>query len=159
MPHRLMLSSMLRIVSVAHEPSALYSRADVLHPIRVMTALKSYDEELNCIALGHELLNKTSVTVDDLVIAGMSDRVIRGIILFKDAPTPAQTLDNISSTYDTIRVAMPCLLDRGALADTANVSSLTAKKIEAYHRAYMRMAGLVNGAEHCKLLGLQHPFF
>jgi hypothetical protein len=155
-----MLTEMLKIVTdTHHDRHTLYDRANVLHPIRVMTAMRSNDVELNCIALGHELLNKTSVTVDDLVIAGMSDRVIRGIILFKDAGTPAQTLDNISSTYDTIRVAMPCLLDRGAFADTKRMNKKSAAKIEDYREAYMRMAALLRGAEHCHLLGLKHPFF
>jgi hypothetical protein len=89
----------------------------------------------------------------------MSDRVIRGIILFKDAGTPALSIVNISSSYDTIRVALPCLIDRGAFADTKGMDKKSATKLEDYREAYMRMAALLRGAEHCQLLGLKHPFF
>lgn len=154
-----MLRAMLEIVNDTHHEHTLYDRASLLHPIRVMTALKSTDIELNCIALGHELLNKTTVTVDDLVRAHMSDRVISGIILFKDAATPEQTLNNLCSSYDTIRISLPCLLDRGAFADTKGMSKKSAAKLEDYRLAYMRMAGLLKGAETCQLLGLKHPFF
>lgn len=155
-----MLTEMLKIVTdTHHDHHTLYDRANVLHPIRVMTAMRTNDEELNCIALGHELLNKTTVTVDDLVRAHMSDRVIRGIILFKDAGTPALSIVNISSSYDTIRVALPCLIDRGAFVDTKGMNKKSAAKLEDYREAYMRMTALLRGAEHCQLLGLKHPFF
>ena len=41
--------------------------------------LKTEDEELQCIALGHDLIEDTDVTYSELIGAGMSARVIEGI--------------------------------------------------------------------------------
>ena len=67
-----MLSSMLQLVSSTHATDRPYDRICVLHPIRTMAGLKTRDEELNCIALGHELLNETDVSLTTLMrIAGV----------------------------------------------------------------------------------------
>ena len=58
---QVMLSNMLELVSTAHCKLDPNTRAGVLHPIRVMANMKTNDVELNCIALGHELLNKTTM--------------------------------------------------------------------------------------------------
>lgn len=51
----------------------------ILHPLKVMHYLKSTDEELQCIALGHDIIEDTDTTYSDLAKAGMSERVIEGI--------------------------------------------------------------------------------
>ena len=50
-----------------------------LHCLEVMRLLNTDDEELQCIALGHDLFEDTAATAGDLRIAGMSERVIAGI--------------------------------------------------------------------------------
>ena len=51
----------------------------ILHPLKVMHYTKSLDEEIQCIALGHDVIEDTSVTYRDLRDAGISERVIAGI--------------------------------------------------------------------------------
>jgi (p)ppGpp synthase/HD superfamily hydrolase len=51
----------------------------VLHPLAVMNLLNSDDEELQCVALGHDVVEDTSVTFEDLAYLGFSSRVIEGI--------------------------------------------------------------------------------
>lgn len=145
-----MLTEMLKIVTNAHSDKAPYNRASVLHPIRVMAGLRSADAELNCIALGHELLNKTSVSINQLVKAGMSDRVIRGIILFKDADTPEKTIENICQTHDTVLVGIQCVLDRTAATGMSKATR------NALYQAHRRMAAALSDAEIRGMLGLTH---
>jgi (p)ppGpp synthase/HD superfamily hydrolase len=52
----------------------------ILHPINVMIYLDTQDEELQCIALGHDLIEDTQVTEEHLYMAGMTKRVVEGIL-------------------------------------------------------------------------------
>jgi guanosine-3',5'-bis(diphosphate) 3'-pyrophosphohydrolase len=75
-----MLDKMLVIVTNAHHGQFdKGGRPYILHPLRVMSYLKEDDEELQCIALGHDVIEDTSVTYQDLREAGISERVIVGI--------------------------------------------------------------------------------
>jgi len=154
----LQLSTMLKIVLDAHDTdaNAILSREHMLHPIRTMTSLKTNDEELNCIAAGHDLLNVTDVTLNDLVIVGFTDRILKGIILLKETDTIEQSLDNICQSEDTMKVAMSCLLDRGALF---NISSAKSKNTNLYYKSYMRINDYLKDVETCAMLGLKRPVF
>ena len=58
-----MLSTMLVLATQKH--FCQYDKGGkpyILHPLRVMYQLKTDDEELNCIALGHDLVEDTDVT-------------------------------------------------------------------------------------------------
>lgn len=82
-----MIERMLRIAADAHE--GMTDRGGmpyILHPLTVMHSLETEDEELMCIALGHDLIEDTSVTYDDLRAAGMSERVIGGIRALTKVP-------------------------------------------------------------------------
>jgi hypothetical protein len=142
-----MLSNMLRIVSNAYN-SGTGDRFPVLHSMRTMAGLKTNDEHLNCIALGHELLNKTDVTIPELSRAGMSNRVLTGLILMKNDVTFEKTLDNISENYDASRVALVCLLDRGALLDNERLSQAEADERLRLQRGYMKIAAALNALDN-----------
>ena len=141
---QVMLSNMLQLVSSAQCNNDPDTRAGVLHPLRVMAGLKTNDMELNCIALGHELLNKTTMPLRMIVEAGMSDRVLTALLLLKEASTLEETLDNICTSYDAMRVAQQCLLDRGALCSTTGLSREKTKVVRGYHESYMRVADALN---------------
>ena len=49
----------------------------ILHPLKVMHYLKTDDEELQCIALLHDVIEDTSTSWKDLEAIGCTSRVIR----------------------------------------------------------------------------------
>lgn len=51
----------------------------ILHPLKVMHYLKTDDEELQCIALLHDVIEDTKTTWNDLTDVGMSLRVLAGV--------------------------------------------------------------------------------
>lgn len=76
----MMLANMLLIATNAH--AGQFDKGGkpyILHPLKVMHYLKTEDEELQCIALGHDLIEDTDVTYSELIGAGMSARVVEGI--------------------------------------------------------------------------------
>ena len=62
-----MLATMLVIVTNAHDGQFDKGGAPyILHPLKVMHYLKSDDEELMCMALGHDVIEDTHWTFEDL---------------------------------------------------------------------------------------------
>lgn len=87
-----MLASMLVIATNAH--AGQFDKGGnpyILHPLKVMHYTKSTDEEVQCIALGHDVIEDTKTTYAELRTAGMSDRVIDGIRAL--TKLPGQTLE------------------------------------------------------------------
>jgi guanosine-3',5'-bis(diphosphate) 3'-pyrophosphohydrolase len=75
-----MLAQMLHIATSAHHGQFdKGGKPYILHPLRVMSFLKTDDEELQCIAIGHDVIEDTKVTYSELREAGISERVIEGI--------------------------------------------------------------------------------
>lgn len=104
-----MLSKMIVLMCEAHKGQ--YDKAGkpyYYHPLTVMQSLKTDDEELMMIALGHDLLEDTTITVDDLIIAGFSARVISGIIAL--TKQKGQSYDEykakVFSSEDAMRVKL-----------------------------------------------------
>lgn len=104
-----MLGKMLVIATNAH--AGQFDRGGkpyILHPLKVMHYLKTDDEELMCIALGHDVIEDTNVTYKELRDAEISERVIAGIRAL--TKLPGQTLEeykeSVFSNVDAMRVKM-----------------------------------------------------
>lgn len=131
-----MLATMLVIATNAH--AGQFDKGGnpyILHPLKVMHYVKSTDEEIQCIALGHDVIEDTSVTYKDLRDAGISERVIEGIrALTKQR---GQTLDEYKAGVFANRDAMLV-----KLADIRRLKGVTEKdlaRMEKYHRFYMEI--------------------
>lgn len=78
----------------------------ILHPLRVMSYLKEDDEELQCIAVLHDVVEDTKITWKDLIEAGMTPRIINTLKLL--TKVPGQTLEEykegIFSSVDAMKV-------------------------------------------------------
>ena len=82
-----MLDKMILLATNAHHGQLdKGGRPYILHPLRVMSFLKTDDEELQCIALGHDVVEDTKTTYQDLLDAGMSQRVVDGIKALTKVP-------------------------------------------------------------------------
>ncbi len=75
-----LLGKMIHIAVTAHQGQFDKSgRPYVLHVLKVMELLDTDDEELQCIAVGHDLFEDTTVTAAQLRTEGFPERVIEGI--------------------------------------------------------------------------------
>lgn len=125
-----MLGAMLVLATNAH--AGQFDKGGnpyILHPLRVMSFLKDADEELQCIALGHDVIEDTKTTWKDLETAGMSERVITGIRAL--TKMPGQSYDEYKATVfaskDAMRVKM-CDLRHNT--DIRRLKGVTEKDIE-----------------------------
>lgn len=137
-----MLESMLILMVNAHAGQFDKGGAPyALHPLKVMHYLKSADEELMCIALGHDVIEDTDVTYADLVAAGLSQRVINGIRAM--TKLPGQTLDEyklgIFSNVDAMRVKLCDLRHNSDIRRLKGISEKDIERMAKYSKFYMEI--------------------
>ena len=144
MPNRKgeLLDKMLLLATNAH--AGQFDRGGspyILHPLKVMHYLKSDDEELMCIALGHDVIEDTSVTYSDLKEAGLTDRIIEGIrVLTK---MPGETYDEyklrVFSNRDAMKVKMADLRHNTDIRRLKGVTEKDIARMSKYHMFYMEL--------------------
>ncbi len=103
-----MLSNMLMLATYKHAGQVDKSgQPYILHPITVMQLLYTDDEELQCIALGHDLLEDTNVTVQALQ-EHFTPRVVEGILALTRPPGLSYYLymAQVKTNPDAIRVKL-----------------------------------------------------
>lgn len=137
-----MLATMLVIATNAH--AGQFDKGGspyILHPLKVMHYLKSNDEELQCIALGHDVIEDTKVTYAELREAGISERVIAGI----DALTkqPGQTLneykERVFANPDAMRVKMCDLRHNSDIRRLKGVTDKDLERMAKYQRFFLEI--------------------
>ena len=136
-----MLNRML--VLVATEFDGIFDKGGapyVMHCLKVLHYTKSEDKELQCIALGHDLIeDKKNVTYKMLREMGFSERVIEGIRCLTKVPgeTEDEYLAKILSNPDAIRVKLADLRHNSDIRRLKGVTEKDIKRIEKYHRMYL----------------------
>jgi guanosine-3',5'-bis(diphosphate) 3'-pyrophosphohydrolase len=144
-----MLDKMLVICTNAHHGQ--YDKGGspyILHPLRVMSFLKTDDEELQCIALGHDVIEDTNVTYQDLRDAGISQRVQDGIRAM--TKQPGQTLNEYKEVVFNSRDAMQVkLCDLRHNSDIRRLKGVTEKDIARmakYHQFFLEIRARLAGS-------------
>jgi (p)ppGpp synthase/HD superfamily hydrolase len=120
----------------------------ILHPLKVMHYLKTDDEELMCIAIGHDLVEDTFKSAEDGIASlqhyGMSERVIAGILALTKIPT--ETFDDYKSRVkanpDAVKVKMADLRHNSDIRRLKGVRAKDIERIERYHRFYLELQSL-----------------
>jgi (p)ppGpp synthase/HD superfamily hydrolase len=137
-----MLGKMLVIATNAH--AGQFDKGGnpyILHPLKVMHYLKTDDEELMCIALGHDVIEDTSVTYRDLKEAGISERVIAGIRALTKQPgqTYEEYKESVFSNPDAMRVKMADLRHNTDIRRLKGIQDKDVERMVRYQQFYMEI--------------------
>ncbi len=137
-----MLGRMLVLATNAH--AGQYDKGGhpyILHPLKVMHYLKSDDEELQCIALGHDVIEDTDVTYQDLREAGISERVIAGIEALTKLPgeTSDEYKARVFSNRDAMLVKLCDLRHNSDIRRLKGVSQKDVDRLAKYNRFYLEL--------------------
>ena len=119
---RKLLSKMLMFATSCH-----YNQFDrggmpyILHPLQVMHLLNTNDEELQCIAVGHDLMEDCGVSALELEQINMTPRVIHGIIALTklDDEPLVDYKERVKANPDAVRVKL-CDLQHNTLLHRLN---------------------------------------
>lgn len=142
-----MLGKMLVIATNAH--AGQFDRGGrpyILHPLKVMHYLRSDDEELMCIALGHDVVEDTSVTFEELREAGMSIRVIEGIraLTKVEGESYDDYKQRVLTNHDAMRVKMADLRHNSDIRRLKGVTEKDVARIAKYHKFYLEIQAKLN---------------
>jgi len=129
-----MLSAAIRIATNAHDGQ--YDRGGmpyILHPLKVMHYTKSSDEEIQTIAVLHDVVEDSDVTWFDLVDACMTTRVIEAVRAL--TKIPGQSYDEYREAVFSNRDAMIVkLADLRHNTDIRRLKGITIKDRERMAR-------------------------
>lgn len=117
----------------------------ILHCLKVMYYLKTEDEELQCIGLGHDLVEDTHVTYVQLREMGFTERVIVGIRAMTKVPgeTNEEYMARIIACPDAIKVKLCDLRHNSDIRRLKGVTAKDVARIEKYHKMYLELKELV----------------
>ena len=135
------LSLMLSLATEKH--AGQFDKAGmpyILHPLKVMHYLKTDDEELQCIALGHDLLEDTSVTSYDLAVK-FTNRISYGILAL--TKTPGESYEDyqakVMGNVDAMKVKLCDLRHNSDIRRLKGVTEKDLKRVEKYQRFYLKI--------------------
>jgi len=137
-----LLNKMLVLATTRH--AGQYDRGGnpyILHPLKVMYYLKSDDEELQCIALAHDLVEDTDTTYAELREMGFTDRIVQGITAL--TKVPGETYDEykvrVKANPDAIKVKMADLRHNTDIRRLKGVTEKDLARVEKYHKFYLEL--------------------
>ena len=145
-----MLDKMLHIaVNAHHGQFDKGGNPYILHPLKVMHYLKTDDEELMCMALGHDVIEDTDVTYQDLRSAGISERVIKALqcLTKQRGQTYEEYKSAVVSNYDAMRVKMADLRHNTDIRRLKGVTEKDIARIAKYQTFYMELKARVEAFE------------
>ena len=137
-----MLDAMLVLATKAH--SGQFDRGGnpyILHPLKVMYYLKTTDEELMCMAVGHDVIEDTTVTYKDLLEAGMSERVVAGIKALTKVPgeTLEEYKEKVFSNIDAMMVKRADLRHNTDIRRLKGITEKDVQRMVKYQTFYMEI--------------------
>ena len=118
----------------------------ILHTLAVMHKLRTDDEELNCIAVGHDLVEDTGTTFAELKEMGFTDRVINGIRNLTKFPgeTQAEYMARVKSSPDSIRVKLCDLQHNSDIRRLKGLTEKDFKRLQKYNAMYLELKDALN---------------
>lgn len=134
-----MLTRMLMLATQRH--AGQYDKGGqpyILHPLKVMYYLKTDDEELQCIAVGHDLKEDCCVTDFDFRFHGQSERVIVGINALTNVygETEEEKIVRVCSNKDAMLVKLCDLRHNTDIRRLKGITEKDTARMARYHRMY-----------------------
>jgi (p)ppGpp synthase/HD superfamily hydrolase len=110
-----------------------------------MHYLKSDDEELQCMALLHDVVEDTKTTWDDLRDVGCTERVINGVKALTKMPGESydQYKERVFANEDAMQVKMADLRHNTDIRRLKGVTEKDIIRMEKYNRFYLELQAKV----------------
>jgi guanosine-3',5'-bis(diphosphate) 3'-pyrophosphohydrolase len=112
-----------------------------LHPLKVMHYLKTDDEELQCVALLHDVIEDTKTSYQELIEIGCTDRIINAVRAL--TKQPGQTYDEykeaVFANEDAMRVKMCDLRHNSDIRRLKGVTEKDIERMAKYNRFYLEI--------------------
>ena len=152
--HAEKLALMIKLAAVHH-----YGQFDkggrpyILHVMKVMHYLRTDDDELSSIAVGHDLVEDTPVAYVDLERLGVSRRVIDGITRLTKVKgqTHEDYLRGILESFDACRVKLCDLRHNTDVRRLKGLGEKDLQRMKKYHTMHMQIKKMIAWHEESKV--------
>jgi guanosine-3',5'-bis(diphosphate) 3'-pyrophosphohydrolase len=113
----------------------------ILHVLKVMDNLHTDDEELQCIAVGHDLIEDTKITAKEMLRQGISLRVVTAIekLTKKKGQSDDEYLNVVLSDVDCMRVKKADLQHNSDIRRLKGVRPKDITRIIKYHDMWIKI--------------------
>lgn len=116
----------------------------ILHCLRVMHKLHSADEELNAIAVMHDLIEDcpTQWSISKLCLLGFSHRVYSAVdaLTHRIGESYEKYIERISLNPDATAVKLADLRDNSNITRLKGLTKSDFERVEKYHKAYVYLS-------------------
>jgi (p)ppGpp synthase/HD superfamily hydrolase len=114
----------------------------ILHCLRVMNGVDQNDSELMQIAILHDVVEDTDITLQYLSSTGFSTRVIVALNLLthKETDTYEDYIKGIATNKDAVAVKLSDLKDNSNITRLKGLRKKDFDRIEKYHKAFVYLS-------------------
>lgn len=118
----------------------------ILHPLKVMHYLKTDDEELQCMALLHDVVEDTKTTWADLKEIGCTERVIAGVKALTKMPGQSyeEYKSGVFANEDAMRVKMADLRHNTDIRRLKGVTLKDLERLAKYNQFFLELQAKLN---------------
>jgi len=129
------------IVLATNAHAEQFDKAEVpyiLHVLEVLHGVRDEDEEIQCIAVGHDLFEDTDVTVEDLLELGATARIIEGILALtkQNGESYATYKRKVLANRDAMKVKKSDLRHNSQLSRLKGITERDVKRMGRYMTFY-----------------------
>ena len=113
----------------------------ILHPLAVMALLNSDDEELQCIALLHDVIEDTKTTWKDLEEIGCTPRIIDAVAALTKMPGQSydEYKEGVFNNKEAMLVKMADLRHNTDIRRLKGVSQKDIDRLAKYNRFFLEL--------------------
>jgi len=136
------LAKAIQIASAAHENQVDKANAPyILHPIRLMLKFSSVEEQI--VAVLHDVIEDSDMTIDDLRKKNFSDDVLTAVDLLTKKPGQdyQNYLEKISENNLARKIKIEDIKDNLNLTRLTSVSAQDLERAKKYHVALQFLEG------------------
>lgn len=111
----------------------------VLHCLEVMRGIHSNDEELQCAAVLHDVVEDKLMSLMDLRAYGFTERTLFTVNVLshqKDAEDYFQYIERVSNSKDARIIKLSDLKHNSNITRLRGISKKDLERMEKYHKAY-----------------------
>lgn len=116
----------------------------ILHCLAVMHKLRTTDEELQCIAVMHDLVEDTDTTYAELVDQGFTPRIVEGIKALTKVPGESYEdyKAKVKANPDAVRVKLADLQHNSDVRRLKGLTEKDFKRLQRYAEFYNELKQL-----------------
>ena len=138
-----MLGKAIALASEVHkEQTDKAGKPYILHPIRMMMRLRTEDEELMAIAILHDVVEDSTITLEDLAKMGFSSRILLGVegLTRRGDEDYEAFIKRAALNPDSKRVKLEDLRDNSDITRLKGLRKKDFDRMEKYHKAYVYLS-------------------